>query len=91
MMPLSFNILFTFAAYNAGAARINQLRKVAKSMGLNPDIWFRNVEVAAAREIGRETVQYVGNIFKYYIAYKQIAASMKERRRVKTQGIEKEP
>ncbi|MFO7985996.1 MAG: lytic transglycosylase F [Desulfatiglandaceae bacterium] len=84
-------VLFTFAAYNAGAARINQLRKVAKSMGLNPDIWFRNVEVAAAREIGRETVQYVGNIFKYYIAYKQIAASMKERRRVKTQGIEKEP
>ena len=34
-------------------------------------MWFDNVEVIAAREIGRETVQYVSNIYKYYIAYRQ--------------------
>jgi len=31
------------------------------------------VEIAAANDIGRETVQYVGNIYKYYIAYRMIA------------------
>jgi membrane-bound lytic murein transglycosylase MltF len=39
-------------------------------MGLNPDIWFDNVEVVAARRIGRETVQCVSNIYKYWVAYK---------------------
>jgi len=37
---------------------------------LNPNVWFQNVEVIAARRIGRETVQYVSNIYKYYISYK---------------------
>ena len=41
-------------------------------MGLDPNIWFRNVEVVAAKRIGRETVQYVSNIFKYYLAYRLI-------------------
>ena len=70
-------ILFTFASYNAGPARVAGLRGRAEKMGLNPDLWFRNVEVAAAREIGRETVQYVSNIFKYYLAYRQIVQEMK--------------
>jgi hypothetical protein len=30
------------------------------------------VEVVAAKRIGRETVQYVSNIYKYYIAYSLI-------------------
>jgi len=64
-------LLLTFASYNAGPAKIWRLRKQAKAMGLNPNKWFRNVEVVAAKVIGRETVQYVSNIFKYYIAYKQ--------------------
>jgi hypothetical protein len=38
-------------------------------MGLDPNVWFNNVEQAAARILGYETVQYVGNIYKYYIAY----------------------
>jgi membrane-bound lytic murein transglycosylase MltF len=38
-------------------------------MGLDPNVWFRNVEMVAAREIGRETVDYVSNIYKYYTAY----------------------
>jgi membrane-bound lytic murein transglycosylase MltF len=62
--------LFTFAAYNAGPARVSTLRKEAGKRGLDPNVWFQNVEVIAAEKIGRETVQYVGNIYKYYISYK---------------------
>ena len=62
--------LFTFAAYNAGPARVSKLRAEAQKEGLNPNVWFQNVEVIAARRIGRETVQYVSNIYKYYISYK---------------------
>lgn len=62
--------LLTFAAYNAGPARISKLRREAKKKGLDPNIWFNNVEVIAAKRVGRETVQYVSNIFKYYIAYR---------------------
>lgn len=61
--------LFAFAAYNAGPARVAKLRAEARDMGLNPNVWFNNVEVVAARDIGRETVTYVRNIYKYYVAY----------------------
>jgi membrane-bound lytic murein transglycosylase MltF len=61
--------LFAFASYNAGPARIRQLRKEAQNRGLNPNVWFNNVERIAGERIGRETVQYVSNIYKYYIAY----------------------
>lgn len=66
-------MFFTFASYNAGPARIAKLRREAKKMGLDPNVWFNNVEVVAAKRIGRETVQYVGNILKYYVAYKLLA------------------
>lgn len=62
--------LFTFASYNAGPNRIVRFRQEAEKEGLNKNLWFNNVELIAARKIGRETVQYVSNIFKYYIAYK---------------------
>jgi membrane-bound lytic murein transglycosylase MltF len=65
--------LFTFAAYNAGPAKVRRLRAEAESVGLDPNLWFQNVEVIAARRIGRETVQYVSNIYKYYVAYRLIA------------------
>jgi len=61
--------LFALASYNAGAGRISALRRKAKKMGFDENKWFQNVEVVVARDIGRETVQYVGNIYKYYIAY----------------------
>lgn len=66
--------LFSFAAYNAGPAKIARLRKEAKATGLDPNVWFQNVEVVAAKRIGRETVQYVSNIYKYYVAYSLLAA-----------------
>ena len=65
--------LFAIASYNAGPARVAGLRKKAAAMRLDPNKWFGNVEVVAAREIGRETVQYVSNIYKYYVSYSLIA------------------
>ncbi|MBR8654374.1 transporter substrate-binding domain-containing protein [Achromobacter sp. Marseille-Q0513] len=64
--------LFAFAAYNAGPGRVNRLRKEAAKLGLDPNVWFNNVERVASQRIGRETVQYVSNIYKYYIAYSLI-------------------
>ena len=40
---------------------------------MDPDRWFGQVEQVAAERIGRETVQYVGNILKYYVVYRRIA------------------
>jgi len=81
MDPLN-KVLFAFASYNAGPARIRALRSEAKSQGLDPNVWFDNVERIADYRIGRETVQYVANIYKYYIAYTlvqdDVAASLKK-------------
>jgi membrane-bound lytic murein transglycosylase MltF len=63
-------LLFAFASYNAGPARVARLRSEAAELGLDPNRWFGNVEVVAARRIGSETVRYVGNIYKYYVAYR---------------------
>ena len=71
--------LFAFASYNAGAGRISQLRKEAARRGLDPNVWFHNVEYVAAEKIGAETVTYVSNIYKYYIAYKLILEAKEER------------
>jgi membrane-bound lytic murein transglycosylase MltF len=62
--------LLTFASYNAGPNRIAHLRMQASNEGLDPNQWFGNVELVVAKDIGQETVQYVNNIYKYYIAYK---------------------
>jgi len=64
-------MLFTMAGYNAGPNRINRLRRVAAARGLDPDIWFNNVELVVAAKVGGEPVDYVGNIYRYYIAYKR--------------------
>lgn len=71
-------MFFTFASYNAGPARVAKLRREAKKMGLDPNVWFNHVEVVAAKRIGRETVQYVSNILKYYVAYKLLADKILE-------------
>jgi membrane-bound lytic murein transglycosylase MltF len=75
-------LLFSFAAYNAGPARIQQLRKATAKAGLNPNVWLNNVEMVAAKEIGTETVTYVSNIYKYYVAYKLIAEQDEERKKL---------
>jgi membrane-bound lytic murein transglycosylase MltF len=76
--------LLAFASYNAGPAKVAKLRKEAAETGLDPNVWFNNVEVVAAKRIGRETVQYVSNIYKYYIAYKFIVETESAREKAKT-------
>ena len=78
-------MLFAFASYNAGPAKISQLRKEAKQAGLDPNVWFNHVERVAAKRIGRETVQYVSNIYKYYVAYRLLEDERQERERAKQQ------
>ncbi len=75
--------LFAFASYNAGPARIAQLRKEAATRGLDPNVWFHNVERIAAEKIGRETVTYVSNIYKYYIAYSLVQKEYIERQQAR--------
>jgi membrane-bound lytic murein transglycosylase MltF len=75
--------LFAFASYNAGPGRIRQLRREAEKRGLNPNVWFNNVERIASERIGRETVTYVSNIFKYYVAYRLAMEEMDQRRETK--------
>jgi len=69
--------LFAFASYNAGPGRVASLRKQAAAEGLDPNKWFNNVELIAAKRIGRETVTYVSNIYKYYLAYQLMLESQK--------------
>lgn len=63
-------VLLAFGAYNAGPGNIRKARKRAVKLGLDPNVWFNNVEIAAAKSISREPVIYVRNIYKYYVAYK---------------------
>ena len=66
--PLNKTLL-AFASYNAGPNEIARLREEARKEGLDPDQWFDNVELVVARKIGQVTVTYVGNVYKYYVAY----------------------
>ena len=75
--------LFTFASYNAGPGRIRQLRREAEKRGLDPNVWFGNVEQIASERIGRETVTYVSNIYKYYIAYRLLSEERDRREAAK--------
>jgi membrane-bound lytic murein transglycosylase MltF len=68
-------VLFAFASYNSGPGRVRQLRQEATKRGLDPNVWFQNVEYIAAEKIGQETVTYVSNIYKYYVAYGLILES----------------
>ncbi len=73
--------LFTFASYNAGPARVRQLRQEAGRRGLDPNVWFNNVEIIAAEKIGAETVTYVSNIYKYYITYRLVTEDMERQKK----------
>jgi membrane-bound lytic murein transglycosylase MltF len=78
--------LFTFAGYNAGPNRIVRLRKRTAAEGLDPNKWFGNVELIVAKDVGQETVQYVSNVYKYYVAYK-MAVEQKQQREAAKQAI----
>ena len=71
--------LMAFASYNAGPGKIRSLRKETERRGLNPNIWFNNVERVVAEKVGRETITYVSNIYKYYVAYTLAMEELKEK------------
>ncbi len=81
--PLNRTLL-AFAAYNAGPGNLRKMRHVAEKSGLDPNVWFQNVEHAAAHVTGRQTVDYVANIYKYYIAYQMIRARQQLQQQAKT-------
>ena len=83
--------LFAIAAYNAGSGRIANLRAEAATKGLDPNVWFNNVELVAARRVGQETVVYVRNIYKYYIAYTLQLETLEARRAAATKFEPKKP
>jgi membrane-bound lytic murein transglycosylase MltF len=84
--------LFAIAAYNAGSGRVANLRTEAAQKGLDPNVWFNNVELIAARRVGQETVVYVRNIYKYYVDYKLQLATLEERRAAGEKlGVVKKP
>jgi len=72
-------IFLALASYNAGQTRIRRLRRETAEKGLDPNVWLHNVELAAAREIGRETVQYVRNIYRYYLAFRRVEVKRAQR------------
>jgi len=81
--------LLAMASYNAGPARIASLRNKAAEQGLDPNRWFGNVEVIVAKEVGRETVQYVANIYKYYVGYRMAMAQVEAKQAAReAQGME---
>ncbi|MFP2468308.1 transglycosylase SLT domain-containing protein [Pseudescherichia vulneris] len=91
MTPLD-KALFSFASYNAGPARIARLRAETKKRGFDPNVWFGNVENLAAEKIGAETVTYVSNIYKYYIAYRLVMDEIERKQKaVKLAGAQTQP
>jgi membrane-bound lytic murein transglycosylase MltF len=76
--------LFTLASYNAGPTRIRQLRREAARRGLDGNVWFGQVERIVSERIGRETLSYVSNIYKYYLAYRLLAEKEARRARAKS-------
>jgi membrane-bound lytic murein transglycosylase MltF len=85
-------ILLALAAYNVGPNRMISLRQTAEREGYDPDVWFDNVELIAAREVGREPVNYVTNIYKYYLAYRTSAEQLSRRQDARRRaGLAEDP
>ena len=76
-MTMLDKALFAFASYNAGPGPNPQMRRLAQSRGYDENRWFGNVEYIAA-----ETVTYVNNIYKYYIAYRLLTEHMAEKKKI---------
>ena len=64
---------------------MRQLRRETEKRGLDPNLWFNNVERVASERIGRETVTYVSNIYKYYITYRLVTDQRSRREAAKAE------
>jgi membrane-bound lytic murein transglycosylase MltF len=83
--------LLSLAAYNAGPGGVQRAQEMAVEMGLDPNVWFENVEVAIQQAVSREPTVYVRNIFKYYVSYRLLADLRGEVERVRDAVIEELP
>jgi membrane-bound lytic murein transglycosylase MltF len=88
-LDLQNRMLFATASYNAGPAKIARCRTLAKEMGYDPNKWFNNVEVAVAKVVGRETTQYVANIYKYYVCYRLAGETNLRRQEAEKKAVKK--
>ncbi|SFR53055.1 transporter substrate-binding domain-containing protein [Thiomicrospira sp. ALE5] len=79
---------FALAAYNAGQTRVRQLQREAEREGLNPYIWFYNVEQIARRRIGHETVNYVLSVQRHKTTFTSTLSLVQERRMSRTPTIQ---
>jgi membrane-bound lytic murein transglycosylase MltF len=62
-------VRMALAAYNAGPRTLINARQKARKLGLDPDRWFRNVEVAMLTMKKGEPVKYVSEINQHYLSY----------------------
>ena len=60
--------------------RSDRRRHPCGTRGFDANLWFNNVERIASERIGRETVTYVSNIYKYYVTYLLIQGEYLQRR-----------
>jgi membrane-bound lytic murein transglycosylase MltF len=88
-LDLRNRMLLAIASYNAGPAKITRCRKMAKDMGYDPNKWFNNVEVSVAKVVGRETTQYVANVYKYYLCYQLASDTLQRRQKAEKQAGKK--
>ncbi|HSB45166.1 MAG TPA: transporter substrate-binding domain-containing protein [Nitrospira sp.] len=90
-MDMRNKTLFAFAAYNAGPGKVLKLQKEAEKRGFDPHVWFNNVEIIAAQRIGEETVIYVANIYKYYVAYTLIEEQRAQKEKARSELLQNAP
>ncbi len=68
-------VLFSFAAYNAGPGNMRKARNRARRLGFDPNRWFGNVDIGMYRAVSGEPASYVRNIYKYYVTYEGLERS----------------
>ncbi len=78
-------LMLLLASYNAGPERLKKLRAKAG----NSNVWHENVEWVVWKSVGLETVQYVRNVHRYYIAFKDMAEADAVRRKLMTEATGK--
>jgi membrane-bound lytic murein transglycosylase F len=91
-LPISERTWFTLAAYNAGAGHVQDARRLAGQIGLDPNRWFGHTEEAIlllsrkqyAKKArygyvnGREPVNYVYDIRQRFEAYIDLSRDIAE-------------
>ena len=84
-VPQSERLWMALAAYNAGFERVKRARGLAQEMGLNPNRWFDNVEVAMRKMTQPDSpvrgcrcgqaIVYVRSIRSLYSAYRYVGTA----------------